>query len=346
MLKVLGKHPSGARKERIMKSPNYKEGTFQNIEITPFSLQNASFLKIAREFFLSLNKVRPKKTFQPQITDLKNIVSDKPIFVWFGHSSYFLQHQNFKVLVDPIFSGYASPFPLFGKSFSGSDAYTADDFPNLDLLVLSHDHYDHLDYKTILKLAAKVKKVVTSLGVGAHLEYWGIPQSKIIELDWNEKTDLGKEASITATPTRHFSGRTFKRAQSLWSSFVLRLGEYNIFLGADSGYGTHFKIIGDKYGPFDLAILENGQYGREWPFIHMVPEDTAKAFADLRAKVLLPVHWGKFVLSYHPWQEPIERIVAIASEKKINIVTPRIGEVYTIGEPFENKSWWREYINK
>lgn len=312
---------------------------------TPVSLQDASFVRMLKNFLLSLKTARPKKPFNPVITDLKNIVSDKPVFVWFGHSSYFLQHDNFKILVDPVFSGHASPIPVFGKAFVGADAYDVEDFPELDLLVLSHDHYDHLDYKTILKLSGKVKKVVTSLGVGAHLEYWGMASEKIIELDWQENFRL-KGVEITAMPGRHFSGRTFKRGQSLWSSFVLKFGDYKIFLGADSGYGEHFKDIGQKYGPFDLAILENGQYGREWPFIHMVPEDTAKAAGELKAKVLLPVHWGKFVLSYHPWYEPIERITSIAVEKKIEIVTPKIGEVYTIGEPFENKQWWREYMKK
>ncbi|MGC4098400.1 MAG: MBL fold metallo-hydrolase [Nitrospira sp.] len=170
-----------------------------------------------------------------------------------------------------MFCGYASPIPMFGKAFAGSDVYTVDDMPPIDVLVLTHDHYDHLDYQTVVKLNAKVKQVVTSLGVGEHLEHWGIAPEKITELDWWETATLPESITITAAPARHFSGRGITRAKTLWSSFILTIHGYQIYIGGDSGYGKHFKEIGERYIKFDLALLESGQYGVGWPNIHMQP---------------------------------------------------------------------------
>jgi L-ascorbate metabolism protein UlaG (beta-lactamase superfamily) len=189
-------------------------------------------------------------------------------------------------------------------------------------------------------LIPKVKKVVTSLGVGEHLEHWGFAPEIITELDWWQTTTIDNDINITATLARHFSGRGIKRATSLWSSFVLNLNGYRLFLGGDSGYGTHFKTIGEKFGPFDLAILENGQYGHNWPTIHTMPEETVLAAQDLQAKIVLPVHWGKFVLSTHPWNEPIKRFIEAANKAQLAFATPKIGEPYVIGGKVSSDDWW------
>jgi len=208
------------------------------------------------------------------------------------------------------------------------------------MVVITHDHYDHLDYKTMQRLATKGRHFYTSLGVGSHLEYWGIAASAITELDWWDEVAVGDGGMLTATPARHFSGRSFQRGRTLWSSFVLRVGGYTLFLGGDSGYGPHFKMIGDRFGPMDLAILECGQYGKDWPDIHMLPEACVTAAVELRAKVLLPVHWGKFSLSLHPWDEPVRRVVAAAREEGLAFTTPMIGEPVAIGGLLPQAAWW------
>ncbi len=328
MFRILGKSPSGKRLERIKNSPNYKNGAFQNIEPTEAILKDASMPKMLKEIFFN----RPAN-LSPAIDvtafkiDLTKLSDTKSSIVWFGHSSYYINHHGFKILVDPVLSGHASPFSSMVKAFKGADIYKAEDIPEIDLLLITHDHYDHLDYKVVLKLKHKFKKVLTALGVGSHLEYWGIDTNKIVELDWWESYRANEKIEFTSTPSRHFSGRTLKRANTLWSSFVLDLGNKKIFLGGDSGYDSQFKKIGEKYGPFELAILDCAQYGANWPYIHMVPEQTTQAALDLQAKVLLPVHWGKFALANHPWTEPIERINKSAEFLKVFVNVPVIGQV-------------------
>ena len=201
------------------------------------------------------------------------------------------------------------------KAFDGSDIYTVDDFPEIDFLILTHDHYDHLDYKTIKKLKPKVKTIYCSLGLSSHLIYWGFNENIITEMDWWQTNKMADDMTLTAAPARHFSGRGLKRYKTLWSSFILKTSSYNLYLGGDSGYDSHFKEIGEKYGPFDIAILESGQYNTAWPLIHMMPEQTVQAALDLKAKVLLPVHWGKFTLAMHPWNEPVQRVLKAAAHK-------------------------------
>ena len=311
-----GKLPSGERLERIKKSPNYKDGQFQNIHFTPNLAEGVSMFTVMRQFFFGKSKhSKPPGVLPSKKTDLLNLDPDKNSLVWFGHSSYFIQVDGKKILVDPVFSGAASPVSFTTKSFPGSDVYTTDDLPEIDYLFISHDHWDHLDYKTVVKLKPKVKQVITSLGTAAHLEHWGYDKNKIIEKDWNEEIILDNGFIVHTTPGRHFAGRTLKRNRSIWMSFVLQTPSMKLFLGGDSGYDTHFAEIGNKYGPFDLAILECGQYNAYWKYIHMMPEETVQAGIDLKAKKILPVHWAKFSLSLHDWDEPIKRVTAEAAKK-------------------------------
>lgn len=339
-IRSFGKNPSGKRLERIKKSPHYQKGKFKNIEPTDVNPNDVSFFRILKKMLFRPSSVKPSRELPNQKTDLKNLHPEGTTVVWFGHSSYFISSEGFKILIDPVFSGNASPFDFFGKAFEGADIYKPEDIPELDLLVLTHDHYDHLDWPTVNGLIPKVKQVVTSLGIGEHLEHWGLKGDKINELDWWQSTEVAKDVKMTAAPSRHFSGRQFKRAQTLWSSFILEINGLRLFIGGDSGYSSTFKKIGEEFGPFDLAFLECGQYNKFWPQIHMFPEETVQAGIDLKAKVLFPVHWGKFVLSSHPWTEPVERFTAAARKNGIDYVSPKIGEAYLIGKGLKQEPWW------
>lgn len=339
--KIFGTAPSGQRLARIISSPQYADGAFQNPEPTEVMLKEASMIKVMREL---LNRPRlaipavPPPTVHTSIRSLR--AGDKPQILWFGHSSYYLLSKEATILVDPVFSGRASPVSFFANAFPGTNIYGAEDFDHIDILVLTHDHYDHLDYETIRALAPVVGRFVTALGVGAHLEYWGIEPERITELDLWESTEPAPGVTFTAAPGRHFSGRMFRRNQTLWCAFALQLGPHRFFLGGDSGYGQHFAEIGRRLGPFDLAFLESGQYGANWPNIHMLPEETVQAAREIGAAVLLPVHWGKFCLSIHTWNEPIKRVVRAAALARQPIVTPKIGELLVLSAAYPESEWW------
>lgn len=337
---VFGADPVDTRLARIRQSKNYRDGAFQNLSPTAVMAKGVPVTRMVRDY---LNKSKINTPAEPLPSVKTNLVtlSDRvPTLVWFGHSSYLIKSNGLSFLIDPVFSGYASPVSFFGGSFPGSDVYSVAEMPAIDFLILSHDHYDHLDYTTIVALIPKVKMFYTALGVGAHLERWGVPADRIVEFDWWEGGELAPGVRLTATPARHFSGRSLARGRTLWTSYVLKLPGYSIYLGGDSGYDIHFKAIGEKYGPFDLAILECGQYNESWPSIHMMPEEVVTAAQELRAKTLLPVHWGKFALAYHAWNEPIERVTKRAAELNVDITTPRIGEPIQVGLPYPRDIWW------
>lgn len=339
-LKITGRLPSGRHKLQLQQSPNYKNGAFQNLSPTPMKPEGVSYWKMMREFFKKHPDTEPPVKLPFVKTNLHQLHHNDPVLVWFGHSSYLLRIAGRNILVDPVFSGNAAPLSFMVKAFPGANEYKAEDMPAIDYMILTHDHYDHLDFKTVRKLRAKVKKVICSLGVSAHLRYWGFDGELIHELDWWQSLQAEEDMHITAAPARHFSGRGIKRAQSLWSSFIVKTKEHTVYLGGDSGYDTHFKEIGEKHGPFDIAILESGQYNTMWPLIHMMPEETVQAAVDLGAKALLPVHWGKFRLSMHAWNEPVKRVLAKAGEFNMPVHTPKIGQPLFIGRTHNNEHWW------
>ena len=348
MFEKFGKAPAGERLERIKKSPNYKKGKFDNQHFTPQLTEGTSVPKMMYEFFFKKNKRRIPKGIIPSVkTDLLNLPVNENVLVWFGHSSYFMQVDGKKFLIDPVFSGNASPVPNTMKSFKGADIYTTDDFPEIDFLIMTHDHYDHLDYETIIKLKPKIKKIITGLGVGAHFEYWGFKSEIITELDWYEKIDLGQGFILNAMPARHFSGRAFSRNNTLWMSVVLKTPSFNLYLGGDSGYDTHYAEIGNQFGPFDLVILDNGQFDMKWKYIHNHPPEVLQAAKDLKAKRLLPVHSSKFPLSNHAWDHPLKTITELnePSSSPINIITPMIGEKVLLGNIEQTFIKWWEKIN-
>lgn len=336
-----GKMPTGKRLERIKKSPNFREGKFQNLSNTPDLTEGTSYYAVIKEFIFDQSKrSKPTDSLPTQKINLHSLHPDKDILVWFGHSSIFIQLDGKRILIDPVLSGGASPVSFTTKSFKGTDVYTSEDIPDIDYLFISHDHYDHLDYETTVKLKPKVKKVICGLGVGEHFEYWGYPKSIIFEKDWNESIELSDGISAAIVPARHFSGRSFRRNQSLWVSFVLKTPTMKIFIGGDSGYDSHFTNIGKEYGPFDLAILECGQYDKSWKYIHMMPKEVIQATLDLKAKMLMPVHWGKFSLGNHAWDEPIIKVVNLAKEIDLPMLTPMIGEEVKLKDTMSFPAWW------
>jgi L-ascorbate metabolism protein UlaG (beta-lactamase superfamily) len=340
-----GKTPSGEHLAKISQSPQYKNNRFENLKETPMLAEGTSYMKILGEFFFSKGIDREPADSLPHIkTDLKSLPG-QPVMIWFGHSSYLISIGGKKILVDPVFSERPSPVQYAGsKSYNGTMIYTADDFPDIDLVIISHDHYDHLDYNTIVQLKDRVKVFCTPLGVGSHLVHWGVPQEHVHELDWWESINPIPGIDLVATPARHFSGRGLVNNKTLWASFVLKTEGKNIFIGGDSGYDDSFKKIGERYGPFDIAMLECGQYDKQWPYIHMMPEESVQASIDLQAKVYMPVHWAKFKLALHPWREPVERALTHAAKLNVTAATPRIGEVIHLDNIPAAAPWWPDPI--
>jgi L-ascorbate metabolism protein UlaG (beta-lactamase superfamily) len=342
---VFGAEATNDRLARVQRSKNYRNGSFQNVDPTDVMRRDASYSAMLMDNFRKPADVEPASALPSVQTNLNGLSGSGTSVVWFGHSSYLIKSEGTTLLIDPVFSGHASPVSLFGKAFPGTNVYTAASMPPIDVLVLTHDHYDHLDYETLMALRDRVTRVVAPLGVGAHLERWGYDPTRITELDWTEDVTVGEGFSLTAVPARHFSGRGLKRGGTLWTAYVLDINTQRIFLGGDSGYGPHFKSIGQQYGPFDLALLECGQYGRDWPTIHMFPREVAQAARDLHTKVLLPVHWAKFSLAFHPWREPIRQLSeATLPADSFALTTPRIGEPVLLGQPLPNSQWW-ESVN-
>lgn len=339
-----GKSPSGDRLKRMEQSKNYRDGQFHNLSETPALAEGTSVWKIYYDFlFKSFPNSNPIDSIPSVKNDLKNLKPEENVFVWFGHSSYFIQLNGKKYLIDPVLSGNASPVAETNKSFVGSEVYSVEDLPEIDYLLITHDHYDHLDYETILQLKPKVKKVVTALGVGEHLEYWGFKPEKLTELDWNDFVEFENIIKLTAVPARHFSGRTFKRNATLWTSFVLEVGEMKIFIGGDSGYDPYFEKIGEEFGPFDWAILENGQYNEKWKYIHFLPNETVQVAKDLKAKKVIPVHNSKFKLAQHAWWEPLDKFTEEAEIQNLNYATPKIGELVNLNDSLQNfNKWWKD----
>ncbi|WP_246269703.1 MBL fold metallo-hydrolase [Pedobacter panaciterrae] len=338
-----GQAPTAQRLELIKKSPRYKDGKFQNTHHTPDLTEGYSISGILYDQLFGDHPRRsPTAIIPSKKTDLHSLPPDSNVLVWFGHSSYFMQIDGKRFLVDPVLSGSASPVPWTVKAYKGTDRYTVDDLPPIDYLLISHDHYDHLDYETITKLKDKVKTVICGLGVGAHFEHWGYAADKIIESDWNNSISLDVGFKVHTTPARHFSGRGFTRNNTLWMSYVLQTPGTKIYIGGDSGYDTHFAEIGKQFGPIDLAILENGQYNVAWKAIHMLPEQVLQAAEDLKAKRLFPVHSSKFTLAMHSWDEPLIKVTELAKIQHLPLVTPVIGEMVDLNDTTQVfPEWWK-----
>jgi L-ascorbate metabolism protein UlaG (beta-lactamase superfamily) len=324
ILKSIGKDPKNTK--------------FSNIEPTEVMPKDASYIGMLKEYASKPKLVAPSRALPTVKTDLLSLSGEELSVIWFGHSSYLINHKRYTVLVDPVLFGPASPVSFYGKGFKGTTIYTPEELPEIDLLLITHDHYDHLSYETVLALKNKVKKIIVPKGVASHFIYWGFDAATITELKWNESVEISPSVAIATVPARHFSGRFLSRNKTLWTSYILTLNGYRLFIGGDSGYSKQFKITGDAYGPFDVAFVECGQYGKDWPLIHMFPEQTAQAAIDLKAKILFPVHWAKFTLALHQWNDPIKRLLKAISNTEV--VLPMIGEQYILGKEVRDKEWW------
>lgn len=342
-LQSIGKAPGGKRLAQMNQSPNYKDGKFQNLSPSPLLAEGYTYTGVISDFFFRKKENRRPLDSIPSVkTDLASLPLNEDLLIWFGHSSYLLQFGGKRILVDPVLSGNAAPLGFMNKAFKGAHSHTAEDLPYIDYLLITHDHYDHLDYKTVKTLKNKVGAVICGLGVGAHFEKWGFPTNQIIERDWWEAAVLEDSLSVHLTPARHYSGRGVKRSNTLWTSYVVTTPTRKIYLGGDSGYGEHFKEIGQRFGPFDLAVLENGQYNPAWRNIHSLPEDVVQAGKDLNAKRVLPGHSSKFDLAGHPWNEPLQKITELSERANLSLVTPMIGEIVKLNDSTQTfAKWWQ-----
>ena len=343
----IGAKPQGERMERMLLADNYRLGKFHNTVPTKMEMKSGKMMGIMWEFLTNNKSREPESTFKVDKFNADrflSMASNHATFTWFGHSSILLKLDETLLLIDPVFSERASMFSFMGpKRFRYSNYMNVDLLPELDAVLISHDHYDHLDYKTILRLKDKVNRFYVPLSVGAHLEKWGIPPENIIELNWWESIDINN-LELTFTPSRHFSGRGLNnRYSTLWGSWAIKGRTQNLFFGGDSGYFPGFKEIGERLGPFDLAFLECGAYNENWSEIHMMPEETVQASLDLNSRSLMPIHWGKFNLALHPWKEPVQRALKKGDELKVNIITPEIGELVILNDQVSTSQWWSIY---
>ena len=342
----VGGNPKGKRLKRIQAAPNNRDGKFFNTEETKMSMPAGTILKLLRESMKKDAKRAPQIAIPTLAFDCEkwnSISKNETAFCWFGHSSFMLKIEGRTLLFDPVFGPRASMFSFMGpKHFEYTNHPQVSDLPAVDILILTHDHYDHLDYPTILQLKGNVKQVYASLGVGAHLEKWGFASEQIQELNWWDEVDIDDNLKLACTPSRHFAGRGLtNRFSTLWSSWVIAGSQQKIFFGSDSGYHPDFKRIGEKHGPFDLTLLECGAYSPYWPEIHNTPEEAIQAHLDLGGKILLPIHWAKFDLAQHPWTEPVERLRKQAQTENVSITTPQIGAIVTLDDDLPRKAWWK-----
>jgi len=339
-----GKH-SKADIKRYEESGHYEKGKFQNLISTPQDMSFGNMVSVLKDFIVGVPNRRPDFDLPLEKVDSLNLEEKKKIdrLIWFGHSAFLLQIDGKNILLDPMLSETPAPHPLVGtKRFRSELPIEIQKLPKIDAIVISHDHYDHLDYESIKILKEKTEKFFVPLGVGVHLKSWGIDSADIKEHNWWDESEF-KGIKIAFAPSRHFSGRGIANASStMWGSWVITGKNKNVYFSGDSGYGPHFKEIGEKYGPFDFAMMECGQYDERWANIHMQPEETAQASLDIQAKVMMPIHWGSFALALHTWDDPILRVTKKAKELEMPITVPKIGAEILLNEiDLSTSEWWK-----
>ncbi|MGC5327570.1 MBL fold metallo-hydrolase [Brevibacillus sp. SYSU BS000544] len=342
---VFGGKASREKSDTFNQYENFSEGKFVNQIPTIMDMKIGTTISVLKDFLRGNPKGKPDRSIPMVSLNTANLLDDhkQSKITWFGHSAFLLEVDGKRILIDPMFGNAPSPFPIFGsKRYSEKLPFEIDALPLIDAVIYSHDHYDHLDFSTIKKLKDKVSQFIVPLGVGAHLERWGIDQEKISEHGWWSEFEWNG-LTLVCTPARHFSGRSLTdRNSTLWCSWVITTEQLNIYFSGDSGYGPHFKEIGEKYGPFDLTLMECGQYDERWSAIHMVPEETVQAHLDVNGKTLVPIHWAAFTLALHDWTDPIERAWKEAKKKSVDISTPKIGETIVLdSDQYPRSAWWR-----
>jgi L-ascorbate metabolism protein UlaG (beta-lactamase superfamily) len=340
----LGSAPTAAQRQSYHRTGHLEDGKFVNSRPTTV-MAGSMFSAFRRMFFEHTPNQNPAAPLPMQRLDsltITQLPADQVRVTWFGHSASLVEIGGKKVLLDPMLSVKMGPLALVTpKRYNQELAIYPEQLPAIDAVLISHDHYDHLDYQTVLKIKDKVGRFYVPLGVGAHLRRWGVAESHIHEMTWGDSVKL-PGLTIISSQTQHFSGRGLtNRNSTFWSSWVLKTPQHRLFYSGDGGYGLHFKEIGQQYGPFDLALMECGQYDRAWPQIHMQPEQSVQAALDVRARTMLPVHWGAFTEAHHPWNESVERATAAAARQNLPLATPLLGQPVVLGGPLPQQPWWR-----
>ena len=336
-----GSASTGQSLDRIQSSPHYQEGQFVNGIETSMDMGVGAMAKTLQEF-VTVKNVRPNRPLPTRFGHaafMSSVEDDQVRVTWYGHSAILLEMEGKRLLLDPMLGPAASPVSFFAKRFPYQTPINLDPFTDIDAIIISHDHYDHLDYWSIQQLKDKTQRFFVPLGISAHLQRWGVSAAKITELDWWQSANLDG-LTLTATPARHFSGRGLTdRNKTLWASWALQGEHANVYFSGDSGYGPHFQEIGERLGPFDFTMIECGQYNEKWEAIHMLPEQSLQAHQDVQGKVMMPIHWGAFNLAVHSWKEPVERLL-----QKVNgdvvVATPSIGRSFVLNQTIPNGKWW------
>lgn len=343
---VFGARMEGDRLARARANPHYRDGVFAN-PLPPAGYRAADVWNLVSGQFFG-HEVREPPAAIPVLPVDAAALTAAPAAsglraFWIGHASVYIEIDGVRMLVDPIFSSYASPFEFGPKRFHPPPIALAD-LPTIDAVLITHDHYDHLDMATIRQLAQRGAAFFVPLGIGAHLQRWGVPAAQLHELEWQQEQSV-KGVRVVSTPSRHYSGRGLSdRNATLWTSWSVLGPTHRFYVSGDTGYSDHFSRIGERYGPFDLSFVKIGAYGpgAPWLDIHMSAEDAVRAHRDVRARRMFPVHWGTFNLAFHDWDEPIRRAVASARANNVDLLTPRIGEWVDADQPFADRPWWEQ----
>jgi L-ascorbate metabolism protein UlaG (beta-lactamase superfamily) len=334
---------TGARLERAQRSPHHERGAFHNLEPT-HKLTPGTFTQMLRhQFFGDEVRVppRPLAVIARSAADYATPPATGLRATWFGHASVLLELAGRRVLTDPVWSERCSPFGFVGPRRFAPLPIALAALPEIDVVVISHDHYDHLDMATIQALSRRGARFVVPLGIGAHLQRWGVPGDRISELDWYEHVSRDG-VRITATPARHYSGRgVLDGDATLWASWVIASDRQRVFFSGDTGYSREFARIGARFGPFDLTLIKIGASDPTWQQIHMSPEEAVRTHRDVRGALLLPIHWGTFNLGNHAWNDPPERMLAAARAAGVDVVVPRPGQWVEPAAPPALETWWR-----
>ncbi len=345
-MRSLGKRSEGARLERIKASPRWSGDRFRNVQPIPPGLRDPNAAMPSLSDFLCGGERRVPRGPLPATDPLeswRSTPSSGLRATWLGHSTVLIEIDGLRVLTDPVWGPRASPSSLAGPKRFQPVPVALRALPPLDLVIVSHDHYDHLDYPTIRELAKRKVPFVTSLGVGAHLEAWGVIPELITELDWWESHHPAPGGlTVTAAPSQHFSGRGLKdRNATLWSSFILRSERHAVFFSGDTGLTSEYRDIRDRLGPFDLVMLEVGAFHPAWGDIHLGPQNALKALALLGGGAFLPVHWGTFSLAMHAWDQPAEELLSVGEKTGVQLMMPRLGEAIEPAHAQRPEPWWR-----
>ncbi len=326
----------------VMTRSMVSDGKFQNQQVS-YETTLSDMLEMIKAHFTSKREAPMPATELPyrRLSAYELGSESDPVLYRLGHSSVLMRLDGEYLLTDPVFSERASPISFVGPKRFHPVPVTVEELPYIKAVIISHDHYDHLDKATIEALNAKVETFVTPLRVGARLRDWGVAEDKIVELDWWQSTTLGT-IKLTATPAQHFSGRgLFDRDQTLWASWVIEAAQAKLFFSGDSGYFDGFKAIGEKFGPFDITMIETGAYNALWSEIHMLPEQSVQAHLDLKGRAMLPIHNATFDLALHDWYEPLERVQQAAEQQQVNLLTPMMGVAVSLQQPVADHAWWR-----